>query len=323
MRRRDFIMLIGGAAAVGARPVGAFGEQPGRIRRIGLPMTMAETAPEAQARLASFRGGLQQLGWTEGHNVKIDYRFAAGDPERLQSSAAELVRLAPDVILANGTAILAALRQEAKNIPIVFVLVPDPVGDGFVESVARPGGNITGLTNFEFPMAGKWVELLKEIAPRTSRVALVFNPETAPYAPRFLQFAARGAEAALTPVRNGAEIERALGEAGDQVEQWPDDPARPVHGGPSRTDSNAGRTIPFACDLSVSAFRGSRQPSLLWRRYARPLSPVGILYRSYSKRREAWRTSGRGADKVRNGDQSQNCEKTRPRHPPATSAARR
>src|SRR5579863_8295614 len=126
MKRRDFITLAGSAAAVW--PLAARAQA--RLRRIGLLMTIAETEPEAQARLVSFRNGLQQLGWTEGHNIRIDYRFAAGDPERLQSSAAELVRLAPDVILANGTAILSALKQETRSIPIVFALVPDPVGDG-------------------------------------------------------------------------------------------------------------------------------------------------------------------------------------------------
>ena len=205
MKRREFIALVGGAAAVW--PLAARAQA--RLRRIGLLMTIAETEPEAQARLVSFRDGLHQLGWTEGRNIKIDYRFAAGDPERLQSSAAELVRLAPDVILANGTAILSALKRETHDIPIVFVLVPDPVGDGFVESLARPGGNLTGLTHFEFPMGGKWVELLIEIAPHVSQVALLFNPETAPYAPKFLQFVARGAEASLLPVQSNVEIERA------------------------------------------------------------------------------------------------------------------
>jgi putative ABC transport system substrate-binding protein len=204
MRRREFITLIGSATAL---PLAARAQQ--RVRRVGLLMTMAETEPEAQARLTSFRTGLQQFGWTEGKNIRIDYRFAAGDPERLRSSAVELVHLAPDVILANGTAILSALKQETQSIPIVFVLVPDPVGDGFVNSLARPGGNLSGLTNFEFPMGGKWVELLKEIAPRLSQVALIFNPETAPYAPKFLQSVAFGAEAALVPVRSEAEIERA------------------------------------------------------------------------------------------------------------------
>lgn len=205
MERRSFIKFIGGAGA--SVPFAARAQQ--RVRRIGLLLTMAETEPEAQARLKSFRAGLQQLGWTEGRNVRIDYRFAAGDPNRLRSSALELVDLAPDVILANGSAILGALKQEARNIPIVFVLVPDPVGDGLVVSLARPGGNLTGLTNFEFPMGGKWIELLKEIAPRISQVALVFNPETAPYAGRFLQSVAQGAEAALLPVRSDAEIQRA------------------------------------------------------------------------------------------------------------------
>ena len=206
MKRREFIGLSGAAAVW---PLAAWAQQVGKVRRIGLLMTMAETEPEAQARLTSFRTGLLQFGWTEGKNIKIDYRFAAGDPERLRSSAVELVHLAPDVIVANGTAILAALKQETRNIPIVFVLVPDPVGDGFIDSLAWPGGNLTGLTNFEFPMGGKWVELLKEIAPRLSQVALVFNPETAPYAGKFLQSVTQGAEATLLPVRSDAEIERA------------------------------------------------------------------------------------------------------------------
>lgn len=208
MRRREFVTLLGGSAA--AWPLAARAQSASKVWRIGLLMTIAETEPEAQARLTSFRAGLQQLGWKEGDNIRIDYRFAAGDPERVRSSAAELVSLAPDVILANGTAILSALRQATQSIPIVFVLVPDPVGDGFVASLARPGGNLTGITNFEFPMGGKWVEFLKEIAPHLSNVALIFNPETAPYARHFLRSVALGAEATLVPVRNDLEIERAL-----------------------------------------------------------------------------------------------------------------
>jgi len=207
MRRREFIGLVGGASAW---PFGARAQQSVRIRRLGLLMTMAETEPEAQARLTSLRAELRQLGWTEGYNIKIDYRFAAGDPGRLRSAAVELVRMAPDAILANGTAILSALKQETQSIPIVFVLVPDPVGDGFVNSLARPGGNLSGLTNFECPMGGKWVELLKEITPGLSQVSLIFNPETAPYAPKFFQSVAVGSEAALVPVRSEAEIKRAV-----------------------------------------------------------------------------------------------------------------
>jgi putative tryptophan/tyrosine transport system substrate-binding protein len=208
MLRREFITLLSGATVT--FPLAARAQPAAKIWRIGLLMTMAESEPEAQARLASLREGLQQLGWKEGHNIRIDYRFAAGDSERARSSALELVSLTPDVILANGTAILSALRRATQSIPIVFVLVPDPVGDGFVASLARPGGNITGVTNFEFPMGGKWVEFLKEIAPHLSNVALIFNPETAPYARHFLQSVALGAEATLMPVRNDSEIERAL-----------------------------------------------------------------------------------------------------------------
>jgi putative tryptophan/tyrosine transport system substrate-binding protein len=208
MLRREFITLLSGATV--AWPLAARAQPAIKVWRIGLLMTIAESEPEAQARLASLREGLRALGWTEGHNIRIDYRFAAGDPERARSSAAELVSLGPDVILANGTAILSALRQATQSIPIVFVLVPDPVGDGFVASLARPGGNLTGITNFEFPMGGKWVEFLKEMAPHLSHVALIFNPETAPYARHFLQSVAVGAEATLLPVRNDSDIERAL-----------------------------------------------------------------------------------------------------------------
>jgi putative tryptophan/tyrosine transport system substrate-binding protein len=208
MLRREFITLLSGATV--AWPLAARAQPAIKVWRIGLLMTIAESEPEAQARLASLREGLRALGWTEGHNIRIDYRFAAGDPERARSSAVELVSLGPDVILANGTAILSALRQATQSIPIVFVLVPDPVGDGFVASLARPGGNLTGITNFEFPMGGKWVEFLKEMAPHLSHVALIFNPETAPYARHFLQSVAVGAEATLLPVRNDSDIERAL-----------------------------------------------------------------------------------------------------------------
>lgn len=273
MRRRKVVALLGGAASMLSFAV----RGQSQVRRIGLLMTMAETEPEAQARLASFRAGLQQLGRAEGRNIKIDYRFAAGDPERLRSAAGELVRLAPDVILANGTAILSALTRETRNIPIVFVLVPDPVGDGFVDSLARPGGNVTGLTNFEFPMGGKWVELLKEIAPRVSQVALVFNPETAPYAPKFLQFVAAGFRSGPLSCSECRRNRARRGDRRDQIEQRPDYPARPVHVGTSRAHRGAGRAIPFACDLSVSIFCRKRRPAFIRRRYAGSFSPVGIF----------------------------------------------
>lgn len=179
-------------------------------------MTIAETEPEAQARLAAFRDGLREKGWIEGHNLQIDYRFAAGEPERARLAARELVKGSPDVVLANGRAILAALKDATATIPIVFVLVPDPVGDGFVASLAKPGGNLTGITNYEFDMGGKWAGLLKEIAPKISRVVLLFNPESAPYATQFLKAAQRGTDAILAPARDDKQIQRTFAEVNDK-----------------------------------------------------------------------------------------------------------
>jgi putative tryptophan/tyrosine transport system substrate-binding protein len=213
MRRREFIALLSGAAA--NWPLRAHAQRQ-QVRRLGLLMTIGESEPEAQARVKALQAGLELLGWQEGRNLRIDYRFAAGEPDQVRSIAAELVRLAPDVILANGRAILAAIRQETKGIPIVFVLVPDPVGDGFVASLSRPGGNLTGIQNFEFAMGSKWVELLKEVAPHVRRVALMHNPETAPYAQHFQRSAAVAVDATLASIRNNADIERAFAMINDQ-----------------------------------------------------------------------------------------------------------
>jgi putative ABC transport system substrate-binding protein len=166
MKRREFITLIGAAGA--ALPLGAGAQQPA-MRRVGLLMNLAADDPEGQARVAAFLQGLQQWGWTNGGNVRIDTRWGAGDPDRVRRYAAELVALAPDVILAASGATMPALLQETRTVPIVFAQVPDPVGAGFVDSLARPGGNATGFTLFEYGISGKWLELLKEIAPRVTR----------------------------------------------------------------------------------------------------------------------------------------------------------
>ena len=171
MRRREFITLLGGAVV--AWPLAARAQQRERMRRVGVLMPLAADDPEAQARILAFAQALQQLGWTEGRNVRIDTRWSAGDLADTQKYALELLALAPDVLLANGTVAVGPLQQATRTVPIVFVIVPDPVGTGFVASLARPGGNLTGFTSYEFGISGKWLELLKEIAPRVTRAAVV------------------------------------------------------------------------------------------------------------------------------------------------------
>jgi putative ABC transport system substrate-binding protein len=171
LRRREFITLVGGAAATW--PLAVRAQQPDRVRRIGVFMDLAEEDSEGQARVAAFRSGLQDLGWVEGRNVKLDYRWTAGDPARMRRFAAELVGLAPDVIINGGLPTLVAMQHETHSIPIVFAQVLDPVGAGFVESLSHPGGNITGFVSFEYSMAGKWLQTLKQIAPRITRVGAI------------------------------------------------------------------------------------------------------------------------------------------------------
>jgi len=171
--RRHFITLLGGAAAW---PLATRAQQGERVRRIGVLMNLAADDPETLARLAAFHQGLQEAGWVVGRNLRIDYRWGAGDSERTRKFAAELVALAPDVILTTGAVTLGPLQQVSRTVPIVFVNVTDPVGGGFVASLGRPGGNATGFTSIEYGMSGKWLELLKEIAPRVTRAAIIRDP---------------------------------------------------------------------------------------------------------------------------------------------------
>jgi ABC-type uncharacterized transport system substrate-binding protein len=211
IRRRDFIALIGGAAAAWPLPLSA--QQPDRMRRIGVLMGYAESDREGQGFVAAFREGLQKLGWAEGRNVHIDMRWATpGDMELIQRFAKELVALQPDVILSHSTPTTATLLQQTRTIPIIFAFVSDPVGSGFVASFAQPGGNVTGFIVMEPTMAAKWLELLKEIAPRVTRVAFLFNPATATYAEYYLKpFKAAAAsftvEVIAAPVRDATELE--------------------------------------------------------------------------------------------------------------------
>jgi putative ABC transport system substrate-binding protein len=171
MKRRQFIILLGGTAA--AWPLAARGQQGERMRRVGVLMPTAVDDPEGQARIAAFLQGLQQWGWTVGGNVRVDIRWAAGDAERIRKAVTEIVGLAPNVIFANTTAVVGPLLQATRTVPIVFAVVADPVGAGYVNSLARPGGNATGFTVFEYGISGKWLELLKQMAPGVTRAAVI------------------------------------------------------------------------------------------------------------------------------------------------------
>jgi putative tryptophan/tyrosine transport system substrate-binding protein len=212
MKRRDFITLLGGAAT--AWPLAARAQQGESMRRIGVLMSTSADDPEGQARLAAFQQGLQQFGWTIGRNVRIDSRWPAGDSERFRRYAAELVALSPDVILATGSAAAGPLLQATRTVPVVFVIVPDPVGAGFVNSLSRPGGNATGFIQFEYGISGKWLELLKQIAPGVTRAAILRDPAISAGIGQFgaIQAVAPslGVEASPVNVRDADEIERAI-----------------------------------------------------------------------------------------------------------------
>ncbi len=212
MRRRD--LIAGATATAAAWPRAAAAQQPERLRRVGVLIYYPEDSPIGQAYATAFAQALGRLGWVEGKNIQIDYRFAAGDPALFKKYAAELVGMSPDAILASTTPGLAALRQQTRTIPIVFVLVADPVGQGFVQSLARPGGNITGFSGLDAPLMGKWLQLLKEIAPRVTRVGVIFNPGTTPASllNPAIEAAGRslGITVTLAPVHDDSGIEDAI-----------------------------------------------------------------------------------------------------------------
>ena len=216
MRRREFITLFGLAAVTW--PLAAHAQQPNMVRRIGVLMPFAETDRELKRELAAFVRQLNELGWVEDRNLRIDYRWAAGDVQRLQVMAKELVALQPDIIFTRSTPATAALLKQTHTIPVVFATVSDPVGERFVESLARPGSNVTGFTNVESSLTGKWLELLKEVAPSIKRVAFIFDPQLAPgggsYYTSLIGASARSfaVEPTAAPIHDAVEIERAIGE---------------------------------------------------------------------------------------------------------------
>jgi putative tryptophan/tyrosine transport system substrate-binding protein len=212
MRRREFITMVGGAVA---SPLVARAQQLTRPRRIGVSIPPAENDLEAQAWMSAFRDGMQKLGWTDGHNIRIEIRWGVADVSSMQRATKELVALQSDLILTNNTPMVRLLLQETRTIPVVFVNLIDPVSSGLVASLAHPGGNATGFTIIEGTMAGKWLELLKQIAPHVTRVAFLYNPATAPYAEYFLgpyksAAPSLGLEATVAPIRDMSELGSAI-----------------------------------------------------------------------------------------------------------------
>jgi putative ABC transport system substrate-binding protein len=213
MRRREFITLLGGAAAW---PIAANAQPADQMRRVGVLSNIAESDLEAQSMVTALHDELRKLGWINGRNLQVDHRWAAGNPERAAAFAKELIALKPDTIVAHTTPSVVAMQKQTHSIPVVFIQISDPIGAGFVTNLARPDGNITGFTNFESSMVGKWVELLKEISPGVSRVAFLFNPQTAPYVTRYyqqpLETSARslGLRTFSSPVQDAGEIENTI-----------------------------------------------------------------------------------------------------------------
>ena len=258
IRRREFITLLGGAAAW---PLAARAQQPERMRRVGVFMAaFAADDQEGLARVGALLQGLQQLGWTIGRNVRIEYRWGAGDAERTRKYAAELVALSPDVILATGSATVGPLLQATRTVPVVFVNVSDPVGSGFVDSLVRPGGNATGFIQFEFGLSGKWLELLKQIAPGVMRAAVLRDPAISAGLGQWgaLQTVAPSLGVELTPVnvRDAGEIERAVATF-----------ARAPNGGLIVTGSAAAA---FHRDLIVALAARHKLPAVYYARFSSP-----------------------------------------------------
>jgi putative ABC transport system substrate-binding protein len=218
MRRREFLGLVGGAAAW---PVAARAQQPERMRRLGVLMAVAESDADVRKGIAIFQQRLQELGWRDGHNIRIDYRWGDADGERIQTLAKELVDLQPDVLVGHSTPSAKGLLKQTRSIPIVFLTVTDPLGQGLVASLSHPGENITGFSVFEFSLGSKWLETLKQIAPGIRRVTAIFNPETAPYYRLYLQsidaaVPSLAVESIAAPVHNEADIESVIRKVGSE-----------------------------------------------------------------------------------------------------------
>src|SRR5215470_2298162 len=326
MKRREFITLVGGAAA--AWPLAARAQQTDRMRRIGVLQGGSDRDDQrSQPSMAAFLQGLQQSGWTDGRNVRIDYRWPAGDADKARKYAAELVALAPDVILTASSISLAALLQTTRTVPIVFVGVADPVGTGFVKSLSRPGGNATGFMLFDYDLSAKWLELLKEIAPGVRRAAVLRDScDSLRHRPvRRHPIRVAASRRRGEPRRNARRARDRARRRGLRAprERRPDRAPEPSHRRQSPADHRDGGPAPLACGLRLPPLRRGRRPHLLRDRCGRPVPARGVLRRSHPARREARRPAGAGADEVRACDQSEDREGARPRGALDSTAARR
>jgi putative tryptophan/tyrosine transport system substrate-binding protein len=264
MRRREFITLLGGAAAW---PLTAQAQQPEQVRRIGVLMAQTADDPDGRARVAAFLQTLHELGWIEGRNVRLDYRWGGGDVDRIRRDAAELVALAPEVILAGGGQVMGPLREATRTVPIVFTQTADPVGAGFVATLPRPGGNATGFTNFEYGVSGKWLEVLREIVPGMTRAA-VFRDATNPAGTGqwgAIQAVASplGVEISPIDVRERDEIERRSHSLRGWIKWRHDYLVERVRDPSPRTDHRACGTTPIASGLPVPLLRHKWRLDLL------------------------------------------------------------
>ena len=301
MKRREFITLLGGAAA--AWPLAARAQQSERVRRVGVLMSAAANDREAPARIASFLGGLQQLGWIEGRNIRIDIRWAAGDLDfNSKKYAAELVALAPDVLLATAGPTVAALQAETRSVPIVFAHAVDPVGAGFVASLARPNSNATGFILFEFSIGAKWLELLKEVAPNVMRVAVLRDPTSAAGIGQFAAIQAVassfGVELSTINVRNPDEIETAIGIFARSAKRRPDCSCKPSSGTASRADNRPRNSAQASRNLFRTVSGHRWRPDVLRARSGRSVSSRGQLRRPHSQERKGSRSARASTDKV-------------------------
>jgi putative ABC transport system substrate-binding protein len=307
LRRRQFITLLGGAAT--AWPLAARAQQGERMRRIGVLMATAESDAESQHRLAALREGLQKFGWTEGRNLRSEYCWGANDLDRMRTCAEELAALKPEVIFAAPTSALAAMHRATSTIPIVFAQVADPVANGLVASNSHPGGNITGFATYEYAVGLKWVELLKQIAPQVTRIAVLYDPEQ-PAAAGYvaaIEAAARSFSVRVVPgaVRDAAAIERTIEAFAGEPNGGLILPPTAFTVATPRADHFTGGALPPAEYLRAPLQRRGWRPCLVRRRQYRSLPPRGGICRSHPQGREARRSADPVRHQIRAGRQSQ------------------